>query len=274
MSLNCLKPYHLYIGDEDEEITTGCGKCIPCLMKKRSDWSFRLRQEHKHSKEGSFFITLTYGDRKVPKDGLCKRHVQLFMKRLRKRVGSRLRYYCTGEYGSKFGRAHYHMLLFNIAPHEEKFIRKSWDYGYVHVGRVTVASVAYCTKYIVQPQLSVHGKTKPFAIMSRAYGIGGAYLSDIMVAWHREDNRLYCIENGVKVGLPRFYQDKIFPYKKEMDGKLYSKVNHKKVKDDLKFKREKSLILLEEKYGKDRVAEMRNAVYSKVKVKVAYSQKF
>ena len=109
--MDCINPR--WLSHEDEPVIVACGKCLSCLHNLRKDWCFRLRQEWKHS-TGAMFVTLTYGDRQVPEDGLCKRDVQLFMKKLRKRCGGRLRYFCTGEYGSKKGRPHYHLLLFNV----------------------------------------------------------------------------------------------------------------------------------------------------------------
>ena len=87
-----------------------CGKCIACLHNKRSDWQFRLRQEHKASKS-SMFVTLTYRRKFLPEGGsLSKRDLQLFLKRLRKKDESvKIRYYAVGEYGSQRKRAHYHL---------------------------------------------------------------------------------------------------------------------------------------------------------------------
>lgn len=58
--------------------------------------------------------------------------------------------------------------------------------------------------------------------MSRAYGIGGNYLDDLTVAWHREDDRNYVIKpGGLKGRLPRFYKDKIF-WKPEVKQRVSS----------------------------------------------------
>ena len=48
-----------------DRITIPCGKCLPCKMRKRSSWSFRLVQELRYSKS-AYFITLTYDDFNVP----------------------------------------------------------------------------------------------------------------------------------------------------------------------------------------------------------------
>jgi hypothetical protein len=146
---------------------------------------------------------------------LNKRDLQLFLKRLRKKDETeRIRYYAVGEYGEKTGRPHYHIILFNSC---EKDVRTSWvdsrgsAIGIVHIGNVGSASIAYCTKYVIQKGEYPGGVEKPFATMSRRYGIGGLYLNDAQVLWHRENRANYSLRAGnVKGRLPRFYRDKIW----------------------------------------------------------------
>lgn len=100
-----------------------CGRCASCMARAVSNWSYRLLQEDKQA-ETSYFVTLTYGNDRIPisKAGwmdLSKRDLQLFFKRLRKwhdtngSLGKPLKYYAVGEYGGKFRRPHYHIILFN-----------------------------------------------------------------------------------------------------------------------------------------------------------------
>lgn len=259
--------------DKNEEypVTVPCGKCLACLSNKRTEWTFRLTQEHKFSKS-SMFVTLTYDEKHYPGE-LQKRDVQLFMKRLRKLDGTNsIRYYLVGEYGTQRDRAHYHILLFNGT---EAHVRAAWvdsrqkPIGIVHIGKVTQASIAYCTKYIVQPPGESDGRAKPFALMSRAYGIGGRYLSDNMVQWHRDNDALYCVDYGTKVRLPRFFKSKI--WYNETDRERVSRLG---LEAGLK-EQEKERKYLERKYGPrwpEKLAELRNAVLSRIKSKVAYSQ--
>lgn len=131
-----------------------CSKCLVCLVNKRHEWAFRLKQEHKHS-SASHFITLTYDNRHLPKFGVCKSDVQKFLKRLRKKCENRLRYYAVAEYGEQTGRPHYHMLLFNADELTEKMLKDTWKYGLVHIGKVTESAVMYTLKYMVQDRKSV-----------------------------------------------------------------------------------------------------------------------
>lgn len=250
-----------------------CGKCIACLVNKRNDWSFRLEQEHKASKS-SLFVTLTYDQKHCPSDGsLDKKHLQLYLKRLRKKDGTnKIRYYAVGEYGGQSLRPHYHLLLFNAS---EEHARAAWSdhkgnpVGIVHIGRVTTASVAYVTKYVVQPDLAIPHLQKPFSVMSRAYGIGGKYLTDEMVGWHRADDRNYTMRFDVKGRLPRFYRDKIW-YRSE-DKTRVSEAGKKLVLEQ----RDKELAYYQNAHPENWekvMRESRTAMLLRVKKKVAYTQ--
>jgi hypothetical protein len=98
----------------DMPIKVACGQCIGCRLERSRQWAIRCVHEaslHEHNS----FITLTYNDENLPADGsLDVRHWQLFMKRLRKRHGSGIRYFHCGEYGSKHRRPHYHACLFGL----------------------------------------------------------------------------------------------------------------------------------------------------------------
>lgn len=281
--MNCTNPQMIYPHrtvdwiDQHEEypVSVPCGKCIPCLINKRTDWSFRLEQEYKVS-SSAHFVTLTYDQKHQPSDGsLDKRHVQLYLKRLRKLDGTnKIRYYAVGEYGSKSSRPHYHLLLFNCCV---EHCRQAWrdskgaSVGIVHIGAVTSASVAYVTKYIVQPDCAVIGLQKPFSLMSRAYGIGGRYLTDEMVEWHRNDDRNYVDRYGVKGRLPRFYREKI--WWKPVDRERVSSKAMKLTLDNQESERK----YYQSVYGENwepAMIESRNAVIARVKSKVAFTQTF
>lgn len=272
--MNCPAPIEVW--PDNRKRIVPCGKCLACLSNKRSDWSYRLMQEYKHSRS-AVFVTLTYHPKFVPDTGVSKRHVQLFMKRLRKRSGGKLRYYLVAEYGSKTGRPHYHMLLFNIDIKDESYVRGAWcsrsgePFGIVHLGKVTQASIRYCTKYVIQRGSPVDGRKGPFALMSRAYGMGAKYLSDEMIHWHRNLKANYSFDYGCKGRLPRFYKEKIWPKKEERE-----RIGQESAYQARKVHR-KNLALFYELYGEDaraKMTEMRNAVISRIHEKVAFTQTF
>lgn len=262
--------------NEEYSIQVPCNKCIACLSNKRQDWAFRLQQEFKFS-QSALFVTLTYDEKHLRSNrSLCKRDVQLYLKRLRKRNGTKsfIRYYAVGEYGTKSNRPHYHILLFNADVLD---VREAWidskgkSIGIVHIGQVTEASISYTIKYIVQPPTELGDLEPPFALMSRAYGIGGRYLSDEMVQWHRENDANYAMVYRQKVRLPRFYKSKI--WYDVTDRERVSKLSL--MQSIVAQEKERQYFI--DNYGNDwlRVyTEMRDAVLDSVKVKVAFTQKF
>lgn len=270
-----------YVWPNGKVIAVPCGKCLPCLSNKRADWSARLMQEHRVS-SSAHFVTLTYSDRFVPSCGVVKRHLQLYLKRLRK-VTPRLRYYAVGEYGTKNLRPHYHAIIFNG---DESSIRSKWSLldkktgkeypvGIVHVGQVTEASVSYVLKYVVQSKQEVpEGWNRPFAIMSRGYGLGINYLSDEMLSWHRQNGFVFMMKHNEKHRLPRFYKDKIWPNSTWSDWALRREKIIKKSQLEAEQREEKEIASLKKLgYSREQMENFRNAGHSRIKQKVAFSQK-
>lgn len=211
-----------------------CGRCNYCLQQKRQDWTVRLLDEYRRASTG-YFLTLTYDDDHLPLDQvtgiptLDKRHVQLFLKRLRQAQleysKEQLRYYNVGEYGTEFERPHYHMLIFNLHPKVFDKVFEYWHHGSVYVGDVQFASIHYVTKYVINrveqgstcPVMRIiKPREAPFATMSKRPGIGSMYLNDeAMLKWHSTTDqfgpiRNYVMVNGVKSRLPRYYKDQLF----------------------------------------------------------------
>ena len=216
----------------DTTIPVPCGKCPACKKRRASAWSFRLMQEHKRCKT-AYFITLTYDTAHVPitKNGFMdirKRDIQLFFKRLRKdheHPDNRLRfgkicYYAVGEYGGRFKRPHYHVIIFNAVL---ELIQPAWNLGQIHYGEVSEASVGYTLKYISKTsKIPMHCndvRTPEFSLMSK--GIGDNYLTPEMVRWHNQSpDHLYCqTADGKKISMPRYYKNKIYSeYKRKAYG--------------------------------------------------------
>lgn len=130
------------------------------------------------------FITLTYDEEHLPEDGkVDKREIQLWMKRLRKKIDPiKVRYYAVGEYGEKKDRPHYHVMLFGFrysllcSDYSLKFDHyesdEVWQKGNVKVGEVEQGSARYVTNYIIKNLEDENEEKMEFMTSSRKPGIG------------------------------------------------------------------------------------------------------
>lgn len=196
------------------------------------------------------FITLTYDDAHLPKDGsLCYRDFQLFMKRLRKCIRVPVRFFMCGEYGETTNRPHYHVLLFGYqfsdlmywgnSPTGHPVYRSAvletlWTDGNSLIGDVSRESAGYVARYCMKKvtgdlaEAHYNGRVPEFARMSLKPGIGAEwflrYGSDCLPCD-------YVVADGMKVPVPRFY-DKLFKgdldevkYRREVYGRKFSENN-------------------------------------------------
>lgn len=147
------------------EIKIACRSCAICRADRVKDWVGRAIAENEVSTR-SVFATLTYGDDchigVVPNEfaatSVVKRHVQLYVKRLRK-AGYAVRYLAVAEYGSIKGRCHWHILLFFNGKSPEFLLGerifggdKYWPHGIVQYDDFSVKSAYYCCKYMLKAQ--------------------------------------------------------------------------------------------------------------------------
>lgn len=214
----CFNPIRLK-SDSGNFRDVPCGKCIPCLNRRRNSWTFRLMQELKSS-TSAHFITLTYDDDNLPRSPtgipiVSKRDCQLFFKRFRKLIYPfKVRYFLVSEYGSNTFRPHYHIILFgfprdfDISVH----LSTSWTKGFHHVGNVTHSSIHYCTKYVLTAtDLPAYlDDYKCFMLCSRKPALGSSYLTSAMIAWHQSGLKNYVLSNQFKQAMPRYYREKVF----------------------------------------------------------------
>lgn len=195
-----------------------CGKCVECALQYSNEWAYRIYYEaklHKHN----CMLTLTYAQ--APSDGnLSKRHAQLFIKRLRKALEPlRIRYFLCGEYGAKFQRPHYHVIIFGWMPsdleyfftrdghsvYKSKFVYDVWckspehSGGYITVEDVTLQSAKYCAKYLQKMVDYPDSVVKPFVCMSLKPGIGLEAVGQSEL----QTDKLYAL--GRSISLPRYY---------------------------------------------------------------------
>lgn len=181
--------------------------------------------------EVNSFVTLTYSDQALPLDrSLRPRDAQLWLKRFRKRVGSPIRFFLCGEYGTRTHRPHYHALLFGYWPPDASYwkgsgkgqlfrseeLDETWQHGQVLVGRVSFESAAYVARYCLGKKFSRLSapefvdvdsgeltKLEPeFLRMSRRPGLGRAWLEQ----YHQDVfPHGAVVMNGVEGKTPRYY---------------------------------------------------------------------
>lgn len=228
-----------------------CGQCIGCRLEYSRRWAMRCMHEASLHDENCF-ITLTYSDEHLPRMGsLDRRAFPLFMKRLRKRTGEKIRYYHCGEYGERSRRPHYHALLFGynfpdrkqwslrkgIPVHRSGLLEELWPFGLSEIGTVTFESAAYCARYVVKKVTGEAAKDHyarvdsdtgeviqiepEYATMSRRPGIGLCWLEEYGAETYRDDS---VVINGRQMKPPRYYDEKM----SETDAEVVESVRRKR----------------------------------------------
>lgn len=227
---------------DSKDIQLPCGRCIGCRLERSRQWALRLEHEKKFHDQSSF-ITLTYDEHHVPRDGsLNVKHFQDFMKRLRKWKhsvdGGKIRFFHAGEYGEKKGRPHYHAILFGHSFEEEAYdsetndrgdktwssreLDRLWTDGMSRIGAVTFESAAYVARYVTK---KISGRAaeghyqricettgeifslKPeYATMSRRPGIGALHFEKYHQDIYPHDQ---CVVRGHPTKPPRFYDKQL-----------------------------------------------------------------
>jgi len=254
--MKCINPKYLAkIGFEVD-----CGKCYSCALNRVTDWCTRIHFESLNSYYPPLFITLTYATKNLKttcRNGryatLCKRDLQTFFKRLRKRERAQgntrnIRYLACGEYGTKNKRPHYHVLVFNV---QRENIIPSWSLsdtpiGQVYFGDCSGKSAAYTVGYTLSQQANRthvvrYHLEKEFKLFSK--GIGSQYITSTAAISHnrRGAEGHFVTVDGQRKRMPRYYTQRI-----------YTATNKIKLKEDLAQKNlEKEKIILTLKQLKD-----------------------
>lgn len=220
-----------------------CQVCIGCREDQSRTWALRLQHEtryHSHTK----FLTLTYDDENLP-DGLDKRELQLFWKKLRKQSRNTLRYFACGEYGDRTQRPHYHSVVYGLEDFEDTTRRDSendqsptldkiWGNGDVTISEATPGRMAYVTGYVLkkagyrkQVYCDEDGVElePPFRVMSRGLGMAWVhhFAQDLRNGHANVPN-----DSGIKAGIPRYYRDYIKRYWPGLDLQIQTKLDERR----------------------------------------------
>lgn len=256
-------PKHGYV---DLPITVPCMKCVGCRIDHTRDWAIRCVHEASLY-ENNCFITLTYRDKDLPLDGsLNLIHFQKFMKKYRKKFGSKIRFYHCGEYGPKLGRPHYHACIFNHTFEDKQFFKtlngqdlytspsleKLWPHGFSTIGDLTFESAAYVARYIMKKisgeKAQQHYETvnchtgeisqltPEYTTMSRMPGIGHDWFIQYSGDIYPKD---FVTHKGKKYKPPKYYDtlhaETHSEQMEEIKGKRKQKANQQK--EDQTFER-------------------------------------
>lgn len=244
-----------------------CGKCLKCLIKRKAQWSFRMVEEKRIS-FSSYFVTLTYEDKYLPwGDGVPsvnKQDHKDFIKNLKhyeqkkllhKRAWisaeeverkknnipeiGKLKYYGVSEYGDRFGRSHWHYILFNIVDIES--INLSWGKGKVQVDECNVNTIDYVLKYMVKDHTGkdYESREKEKSFMSKGLGLG--IVNNEFIDYINRDNGNTVVNaRGRELPLPRYYRKKFVKEENVERKNLYisRQIEKQESKEEKKYGKE------------------------------------
>lgn len=215
-------------------VVVSCNACAGCRADRSDQWALRCMHEA-HMHEFNSFITLTYSDDKLPENySVSKRDWQLFMKRLRKELLTKVRFYVGAEYGPQTLRPHYHALIFGFDFHQDRKLLRTnqhgdriytsanldriWGNGNAEIGDVTFKSARYCAGYIadkmtgdkaaghylrVHPRSGLTHQVEPeFQLQSTVPGLGSTWFDKYKDDCFPSD---FLVVDGNHVPVPRFY---------------------------------------------------------------------
>lgn len=198
-----------------DPVYVSCGRCVECQSRKSNEWAFRIWCEaQQYDPSRVLALTLTY---KTSSGCLNKKDYQSFFKRLRQSYGS-FRYFISGEYGSRFGREHFHVVLFGVSMPADivyKYTKNDihhfwsdemndlWGHGLVDLSFYSFNGTKYFAKYMQKELNTLFPKVvPPFIQMSLKPGLGTQYVldnADKLLA----SGKLYL--NGKYISLPRYF---------------------------------------------------------------------
>lgn len=240
-----------------------CGQCIGCRLNKSQQWATRCVHEAAFHEENAF-LTLTYRPESLPENGTLRpQDAGRFIRRLRAHLGAkRVRFFLCGEYGDRFGRPHYHVLLFGhefledrvpfrATPYGRTYtsetLSRLWTHGNCEIGSLTSKSAGYVARYSLK---KVNGKAAAdhytrvnldtgevfqlhpeFAVMSRRPGIGFEWFQKFSTDLRDDIVVLLNPDGSRKVAMPKYY-DKLLPGGELERRKVERKRNARKHRAD------------------------------------------
>ena len=142
-----------------------------------------------------------------------------------------VRFFASGEYGSRFQRPHWHAILFNVAVEDRQawgdgtyrsdLLEETWGNGRAVVGEVTAASASYVAGYtmkkvygkksydVVDPSTGevLQERRPEFCVMSRRPGIGSWWFDRFHADMFPAD---IAVQDGQIKKTPRYYRNRLY----------------------------------------------------------------
>lgn len=184
-------------------------------MAKRREWVLRCMYENEDH-DSSVFLTITYSnDNLPPGNKLVKRDLQNYIKRLRHLVPP-FKYFACGEKGDRFGRPHFHLIMFGLSEMHKEYMNIAWEKGFTYLGEVNVKSIQYVSKYLDKKALesaknNIDGRSSDLSIKNKPYfmvcskGLGLQHARRIVEQMIVHGVTL----NGVPMSIPRYFHKKL-----------------------------------------------------------------
>ena len=142
----------------------------------------------------------------------------------------KLVFFLVGEYGERFGRPHFHAIVYNCCI---AHVKDAWPFGEVHYKPATSEMIAYCTKYMDKWKDKKQDWRKPSEFNLQSQGIGISFVERMMNFYKANlDVNFLINRNGVKVPLPRYYRYKMLNEQEIDEQILYISGELKRLKDD------------------------------------------
>lgn len=227
-------------GIPSSAVLVPCGQCIGCRISHARMWALRAQHEA-HCHLYNWFVTLTYDNEKLANDQM-NRSITLnrvdfpsFVRELRRRLKTPIRYLHCGEYGETTFRPHHHAILFGpelpdlyvwyTQPYKyyrSPLVESCWPWGNVLIAGATPETMLYTAKYVLKAVKGdaandyYRGRMPPHLTMSRRPGLGQKFFLKYHSDFLNHDK--FITERGLTIKTPRYYDnlaDTINPYRQE-----------------------------------------------------------
>lgn len=228
---------------ENYYLKVPCCTCFLCRKKRGSAWRVRLFEECRkytpivvngESVLPVVFVTFTYAEEpKSEMRSVLADDIRRWRDRWRKRYGSSPRYFATSDKGHKFGRVHFHLLLFDprrrdgssISIDDLNDVNFCWKHGFAMEPSYlrSERGITYVTGYVsgsnLQKEALKHGEPickeakeyYPYVFVSNGLGNTDIRESPNFV-FDTHSNRYFYRIKGFDYALPAYYRYKLFDW--------------------------------------------------------------